>query len=58
MFTPYLRILPMHLTIVIGALFINSAAGMIMFGILKTLADLAMHLIEHAQLRKVGAGQT
>jgi hypothetical protein len=53
MFTPYLRIIPMHITIVIGALFIHSAAGMILFGVLKTFADLGMHLIEHAQLRKV-----
>jgi hypothetical protein len=53
MFTPYLRIVPMHLTIVLGALFINSAAGMILFGVLKTLADLAMHLVERAQARRV-----
>lgn len=58
MFTPYLRVLPMHLTIVIGALFITSSAGMILFGVLKILADVAMHLIEHAQLRKVRSGQT
>jgi hypothetical protein len=58
MFTPYLRVIPMHLTIVIGALFINTAAGMIMFGVLKTLADLAMHVVEHAQLRKVRTPQT
>jgi Family of unknown function (DUF6498) len=55
MFTPYLRVIPMHLTIVIGALFINTAAGMIMFGVLKTFADLVMHVVEHAQLRKVRA---
>lgn len=58
MFTPYLRILPMHLTIVLGALFIDSAAGLILFGLLKTLADLAMHLVEQAQLRKARAVQT
>lgn len=58
MFTPYLRVLPMHLTIVIGALFINSTAGMILFGVLKTFADLAMHAVEHAQLRKVRVDQT
>jgi len=58
MFTPYVRILPMHLTIVIGALFISSVAGLILFGVLKTLADLAIHQIEHAQLRRVDATQT
>lgn len=53
MFTPYLRVIPMHLTIVIGALFIESSAAMILFGVLKIVADLALHRIEHAQLRKV-----
>jgi len=53
MFTPYLRIVPMHLTILLGGLFINAAAGMILFGVLKTLADLAMHLVERAQARKL-----
>lgn len=50
MFTPYLRIIPMHLTIVSG-LFIGK--GLLMFGGLKILADIGMHLIEHRQLKKV-----
>jgi hypothetical protein len=58
MFTPYLRILPMHLTIVLGALFIKSAAGLILFGVLKTLADLGMHMAERAQSRKAMASRT
>jgi ribosomal protein L37AE/L43A len=53
MFTPYLRVIPMHLTIVLGGLFVNSGFGLLLFGGLKTLADVAMHLVEHAQLRKV-----
>jgi hypothetical protein len=55
MFTPYLRVLPMHFTIVIGALFIDSTAGLMLFGVLKIGVDLLMHVIEHAQLRKVRA---
>jgi len=58
MFTPYLRILPMHLTIVLGALFINTAAGMVLFGVLKALADLAMHFVERAQAHQAVAAQT
>lgn len=32
MFTPYLRIMPMHATIVLGALFIRTGAGLLFFG--------------------------
>ena len=51
MFTPYLRIIPMHLTIVIGALALDSA-GVLFFGLLKTGADVGMHIIEHKILGK------
>lgn len=50
MFTPYVRILPMHLTILTGGLL---GKGLLLFGGLKILADVVMHLIEHAQLQKV-----
>ncbi|HUQ26049.1 MAG TPA: DUF6498-containing protein [Burkholderiales bacterium] len=50
MFTPYLRIVPMHLTILFAGLL---GQGLLLFGALKTLADLGMHLIEHRQLKKV-----
>jgi len=50
MSTPYLRIFPMHLTIVTGAFL---GKGLLLFGSLKVLADIAMHLIEHRQLKKV-----
>ena len=49
MFTPYLRIVPMHLTIVFGAS-VMGGAGLLMFGALKTLADTVMHVIEHRRL--------
>jgi FtsH-binding integral membrane protein len=53
MFTPYLRIIPMHLTIIFGGQFIDSTMTLLLFGGLKTLADVGMHLAEHARLRKV-----
>ncbi|OGT83156.1 MAG: hypothetical protein A3G96_04655 [Gammaproteobacteria bacterium RIFCSPLOWO2_12_FULL_52_10] len=53
MFTPYLRIVPMHITIIAGGQFIDSATTLLMFGALKTLADVGMHLVEHTRLQKV-----
>jgi len=49
MFMPYLRIIPMHLTIIFG---LGLAAGsrgfgFLLFGGLKTVADALMHLVEH-----------
>lgn len=53
MFFPYLRIIPMHLTIIIGQDFAKgSSKGLILFLGLKTLADLIMHMIEHADARR------
>jgi hypothetical protein len=49
MFTPYLRIIPMHITICTGAFL---GKGLLLFGGLKLFADIVMHLIEHARLRK------
>lgn len=56
MFTPYLRIVPMHLTICTGAFL---GKGLFLFGALKIAADSLMHFIEHRQLQKIreGAGQ-
>jgi hypothetical protein len=51
MFTPYLRIVPMHLTIVFG-LMASDAFGLLFFGILKTVADVAMHAVEHRLLAR------
>lgn len=45
MFTPYARIVPMHLIIVFGAILGQSA--LIIFLLLKTLADLVMHNFKH-----------
>lgn len=51
MFMPYVRIVPMHLTIVFGGLLAHTGLGVLVFGTLKTVADVAMHAIEHARLR-------
>ena len=58
MFFPYLRIIPMTLTIIFGSMFTRSmfAKGsiitLLLFLVLKTFADLVMHMIEHAQARQ------
>lgn len=53
MFFPYLRIVPMHLTIILGGAFRSAGTGMLLFFlILKTLADVLMHRIEHSSALK------
>jgi len=51
MFFPYARIIPMHFTILFGGMVmgVGQAQGflLVLFLGLKTLADLAMHAIEH-----------
>ncbi len=53
MFIPYIRIIPMHATILLGGLFVSGAFGLLVFGVLKTAADLAMHIIGHQQIKKI-----
>jgi hypothetical protein len=58
MFLPYLRIIPMHLTIIIGGAIMQSHASawaVLLFGGLKTFADVAMHIVEHRILQKNAA---
>ena len=45
---PYARILPMHLTIIFGNVMAKQASALVFFLLLKTLADIVMHLAEHA----------
>jgi len=53
MFFPYLRIIPMHLTIIFGSDYAKGSSGaLILFLVLKTIADLIMHMIEHAKARQ------
>jgi hypothetical protein len=47
MFYPYLRIIPMHLTIIFGGIL---GTALPVFLILKALADTGMHYVEHAVL--------
>lgn len=47
MFYPYARIIPMHLFILFGGLWIGGTFSLIFFLILKTAADVIMHLYEH-----------
>ncbi|MCJ7576737.1 MAG: DUF6498-containing protein [Dehalococcoidia bacterium] len=41
---PYARVIPMHLTILLGAFL---GGGLLLFLVLKTLADAIMHVVEH-----------
>ena len=49
MFYPYARIIPMHLTIILGSFFVD---GLLFFLILKTFSDAVMHIVEHKVIRK------
>jgi len=53
MFFPYIRIIPMHLTIVFGGIFMmgggNPKDVILLFLLLKTFADVAMHSVEHRE---------
>lgn len=50
MFTPYARIVPMHLTIVFGVT--ATSGGVLFFGVLKSIADVVMHQVEHKIISK------
>lgn len=46
MFLPYLRVVPMHLVIIGGAMLGGSGTVLIVFGALKTAADVGMLILE------------
>ena len=50
MFYPYLRIIPMHLIIIMGADMGQNA--LIFFMVMKTFADAGMHMVEHHLFQK------
>jgi hypothetical protein len=54
MFLPYLRVIPMHLTIMFGGVVLGGggAWALVLFTALKTASDVAMHYAEHAILRR------
>lgn len=53
MFSPYARIVPMHLTIIFGTMFIAfgffNSFVLVFFLLLKTFADIKMHISEHKE---------
>lgn len=51
MFYPYLRVIPMHLTIIFGSIMASTGA-LVFFMILKTIADAGTHMVEHHLFRK------
>ena len=53
MFLPYLRVIPMHLTIILGAA-LGGSLALALFATLKTVADVAMHKVEHRWLQQAG----
>lgn len=48
---PYARIVPMHMTIILG-LMAGHGLGIPLFGVLKTIADVGMHKLEHRSLQR------
>ncbi|MCR4335031.1 MAG: DUF6498-containing protein [archaeon] len=56
MFKPYVRIIPIHLTILFGMLFLFSGGIVftIFFMMLKTIADIILHQSEHGKWLKNG----
>ena len=55
MLYPYARILPMHLVIIFGSEL--GSASILLFLLLKTASDAAMHLIEHHQFKTIAPQQ-
>jgi len=56
MLLPDARILPMHLTIILGGALGGDGAGVLLvFGALKTAADVLMHYVEHRVLQRGAA---
>jgi len=54
MFLPYLRVIPMHLVLGIAAsIGVRSLWSLLFFLLLKTIADVLMHVTEHAINRKL-----
>ena len=53
MFMPYGRVVPMHAIILSGMLLAPTGIGIVIFIVLKTAVDVAMHVVEHAVLKKV-----
>jgi hypothetical protein len=55
-FLPYLRVLPMHATILFGDLRYGGAGTLVLFGALKTVVDVVMHGVEQYMLAAAAKG--
>jgi len=55
MFLPYARIVPMHLTIILGFWMGSNRGALMLFLVLKTGADFLMHVVEHKVMQKYAA---
>jgi hypothetical protein len=53
---PYPRVLPMHVMILLGAFVASGPLALALFTLLKTAADVAMHVIERRWLRSADGG--
>jgi hypothetical protein len=51
MVMPYLRVIPMHLTIILGVWLGGGGAAIVLFALLKAGADVGMHRFEHWKLQ-------
>ena len=52
MLVPYMRIIPMHITIIFGSEYATSTGTLALFLVLKTIMDVIMHLVEHRPRRQ------
>jgi len=52
MLIPYIRVIPMHITIVFGSNYATSTKTLALFLVLKTIMDVIMHLVEHRPSRQ------
>jgi hypothetical protein len=54
-FLPYVRIVPMHITIILGSVVFDQASLVILiiFTALKTVADIGTHIVEQRILKNV-----
>ena len=55
LFLPYVRVLPMHLTILLGAALGSGAGALVLFGVLKAAADAAMLVLEERLVARSSA---
>jgi hypothetical protein len=55
MFLPYLRVFPMHVTIILGGMLGGGPWALLLFTVLKTGADVLMHVVEHRWLQPEAA---